>query len=345
VSDHSRVADAPAEPGLVEVTRAGWLESVHRVHVVVVDCDGTVLRSVGDPDRPASFRSVAKPLQALPLVEDGVWDHFGLDDRALALCCASHNSELRHVELARDILDRIGLDASALACGGHPPLRAAEAHRLAREGRSPGPLESNCSGKHAGMLALARFHGWDVDGYHRPDHPVQLRMRDEVARWTGVDADRLDTGIDGCGVVCFRVPLRHMAAAYARFAAAAAAGDPAKRVVGAMTSGPEWVGGEGRLDTALMRASAGRLLVKVGAEGVYAAAVPERGWGLAIEVEDGAWRASDTALVGALDRLGWPGARSADEGVAAFRDPVVRNTRGEAVGRICAGFDLEALPC
>ncbi|MBT8402485.1 MAG: asparaginase [Gemmatimonadetes bacterium] len=338
-------------PGRVEVTRGGWVESAHRIHLVVADASGRVRASVGDADHPATFRSAAKPLQALPLVEDGVLRHFGLDSRALALACASHNSEPRHAQVARGMLDRIGLDETALACGGHTPLRPEEAVRIAGEGRRPGPLESNCSGKHAGMLALASYHGWSLEGYHRAGHPVQRRMRTEVARWTETSPDALDTAVDGCGVVCFRVPLRAMASAYARFGAAAAAGDAPAAVVSAMTGHPGLVAGRGRLDTAAMRAGGGRLVVKVGAEGVYAVAVPERGLGLALKVEDGAWRAADAALVAALDRLGWPGTAASPGGapesdpLAPFRTAEVRNTRGEAVGYVAADFELPEMPC
>jgi L-asparaginase II len=354
--DSSSAPDDPREPGRVEVLRGGWVESAHRVHLVVADATGRVRAAVGDPEHPASFRSAAKPLQALPLVEDGVLEHFGLDSRALALACASHNSEPRHVQIARDMLDRLQLDETALACGGHPPLRAEEATRIAREGRFPRPLESNCSGKHAGMLALAAFHGWALEGYHREEHPVQRRMRAEVARWTGVAPESLDTAVDGCGVVCFRVPLRAMAAAYARFGSAAADGAGPAVVVDAMTGHPELVAGSGRLDTAAMRAGGGRLVVKVGAEGVYAAAVPRMGLGLALKVEDGAWRAADAALVHALDQLGWPGGPGAraegPEGGASDADPLdpyrcpdIRNTRGDVVGRVSPRFRLPEVAC
>lgn len=327
--------------GSVLVRRGPWIESRHRVHVVVVDAAGHTLAAVGDPSVPTFFRSAAKPFQALPLVEDGVVDALGLDDEALALCCASHNSEPRQVEVARSILSRIGLGEDALACGGHPPLRKTEELRLAAAGTPPSPIDSNCSGKHAGMLALARHHGWPVEGYERADHPVQRRVIAAVADQTGLDSGDLETAVDGCGVVCIRGPLRQLALGYARLAAASAAGAPApRRIVGAMTAHPEMVGGVGRLDTAVMVESDGAVVAKVGAEGVYGAALPQRGIGVALKVEDGSWRAADVALVRVLDQLGWvPEAPSGS--LADFRAGAVFDTRGVRVGEITADFEME----
>lgn len=313
------------------------MESTHRVHVAVVDASGRLRFAAGDPGLPVFYRSAAKPLQALPLVEDGVADRYGLSPAELALCCASHNSEPRHVEAARRILARAGLHEGLLACGGHSPLRAEEGRRIARAGRAPLPVESNCSGKHAGMLALAAHHGWPTEGYHRADHPVQRRMAHELERWTGLAPGMVETAVDGCGVVCFRVPLERLALSFARFADAAFRGEGPRRVVDAMTGHPGMVGGVGRLDSAVMEASAGAVFAKVGAEGVYAAGMPSRGLGVVLKVEDGAGRAADAALVRMLDDLGWL-PRDGETAVSPFRDPILRNTRGEEVGRVETRF-------
>ncbi len=332
-----RRVDGPAA-GRVKVRRGGYVESVHRVHVVVAYADGTRHSTLGDGALATYYRSAAKPIQALPLVEDGVMERFGLDTEDLALCCASHNSEVRHVTVARRILARADVAETALVCGGHPPLRAEEGYRIMREGRRPGPIESNCSGKHAGMLALARFHGWPLEGYQRPDHPVQQRMAAEIVRWTGSEG-ALETGTDGCGVVCFRVPLDRIALSFARLAAGAAQGAPVARVVEAMVAHPFLVAGTGRLCTAVMEATRGAVFAKTGAEGVYAVGVPGQGLGIALKVEDGARRASEVALVRVLDALGLvgddPGGR-----LTSFRRPVVHDTRGEVVGDVAAEFEL-----
>jgi L-asparaginase II len=189
------------------------------------------------------------------------------------------------------------------------------------------------------MLALAASHGWDPDGYHRPGHPVQARMLREIARWSGVAEREVGTAVDGCGVPCFSVPLRAMAASFARFAAATARGEAPARIVAAMTGHPFMVGGTGRACTAVMERARGRVFVKVGAEGVYGAGVPERGLGVAIKVADGARRAAEVALIRVLRLVG--ALDDADvQSLTGWARPDVRNTRGDVVGRIQATFGL-----
>ena len=326
------------EPG-VRVTRGGATESAHRVHVAVAGADGRLIGGCGDPGRVAFYRSAAKPLQALPLVEDGVLERFGFTERELALCCASHNAEPEHLALARSLLARAGLDEGALACGPHPSLRPERVRELWAEGVELGAVHNNCSGKHAGMLALAVVRGWPIEGYLEPGHPVQRRMLAEVARWTGLEEAELVTGTDGCGVVTFAVSLAGMAAPFARFTAAADAGDPAARIVAAMTRHPFAVAGTGRTCTAVMERLGGRVFVKTGDEGVYCGGVRGRGIGFALKVEDGARRASDVALLQVLADLGVAGADDASA-LAEGRVEVV-NTLGVEVGRIESAFRVE----
>ena len=291
----------PARRGVgphVRVTRCGTTESIHRVHVAVADARGRLIGGCGDPAQVAFYRSAAKPFQALPLVEDGVVERFGFTREELALCCASHNAEPEHLALAQSMLARTGLDERALACGPHPSLRPERARELWARGVRLRAVHNNCSGKHAGMLALAVARGWPPEGYLERGHPVQLRMLAEIARWTGVAASELVTGTDGCGVVTFALSLAEMAASFARFTAAADAGDPAARIVAAMTGHPFAVAGTGRTCTAVMQRLGGRVFVKTGAEGVYCGGVRGRGLGFALKVEDGARRASDMALIG-----------------------------------------------
>lgn len=325
----------------VEALRGGRVESVHELDVAVVE-DGAVVARAGRPEEPVFTRSAIKPFQAMPLVDDGVVERFGLTDEELALCCASHSGQPRHVALAAGILERIGLDDDALACGPHAPFHGEAARALRAEGREPGRLHNNCSGKHAGMLALARARGWPVEGYHEAGHPVQERMLDEVSRWTGEPRDRIGAGVDGCGVVTFAVPLTGLATAFARLAGGAAAGEAgAGRIVRSMTRHPFLVGGTGRLCTRLMEVTAGRILAKVGAEGVYGAAALDRGVGVALKARDGARRAAEAGLLGVLAARGL----LTDDEMDALRPwarPVVRNTRDEAVGELRAVVTLEA---
>lgn len=325
---------------VVEVVRGTVVESLHRVHVAVVDAAGTMRASAGEPERVTFIRSAAKPFQALPIVSEGVLDRFGVTLEELAVACGSHSGEPRHVEAVTSLLRRIGLDGEALACGPQPPFDAAARRELAEAGLEPGRLHNNCSGKHAGMLAVARVHGWDTSGYHLPEHPVQLRMLAELERWLELPPEAMAMGTDGCAAVTFGVPLRSMALGYARLAQAARVGErEATYVVGSMTSYPEMVGGEGRLCTDLMTCAAGRLFAKVGAEGVYGVGVPGAELGIAMKVEDGSQRAIGPAILAVLRELDLI---SEDDLGRLLRHayPEVLNTRGDVVGQVRARVRL-----
>jgi L-asparaginase II len=325
----------------VEVTRGAVVESSHRVHAAVVDAGGRLRAFAGDPELVTYLRSAAKPLQALPLVEDGAYDRYGMTLEELALCCGSHSGSGAHVRVAEAILEKAGVGAEALACGSHPPFDDEARRALEEAGLEPGRLHNNCSGKHAGMMMLARTHGWDLDGYHRPEHPVQQRVLAEVARWTQLPLEAIGLAVDGCGVSCFALPLRQMALAFGSFAAAVRAGDRGPATVAqAMTEHPEMVAGEGRLCTALMRVAGGRLFAKVGAEGVYCVGVPGAELGIAVKVEDGAVRALAPAILGVLRELDLI---SEDDfgALHSFAYPEVLNTRGEVVGQLRPAIRLQ----
>ncbi len=325
----------------VEVWRGATIESVHQVSIAVVDAQGRLRASTGNPELVAFARSAVKPIQALPLVRDGVTTHFGFDARELAVCCASHSGEERHVECVRGLLRRIGVEESALACGAHPPHYAPAARALQQAGQPFGRVHNNCSGKHTGMLALACRHGWPIAGYQRPEHPVQRRILEEICEWTELTPDEIATGVDGCGVVTFALPLSRLAGAFGRLAGAARRGETAaSAVVGAMMSFPQYVAGTGRLCTLLMRAADGRVMAKAGAEGVYCVAVPGAELGIALKVEDGAARAAEPAILAVLRALSLLSDDEMAE-LAAFAEPSIGNTRGETVGRIRAAIQLE----
>ena len=326
----------------VDVLRGGLVESVHRVSAAVVDPTGRLIAAAGNPRLLTYWRSAAKPFQALPLVEDGVLSHFKLGADALALACASHSSEPRHLELTDRMLERIGCTEADLACGPHPPLNPEVAQRVNRDGTRLTPRWSNCSGKHAGMLALARHHGWQTRGYEQAGHPVQERILEVVLRWTGLDRERLVQGIDGCTTVCFGLPVAAMARAYAALASGETAG--LREVREAMLAHPELVAGEGRFCTEVMRALPGAVIAKVGAEGIHCAALPAAGLGVALKVEDGDMRASAPALLLVLDQLAEhlpgsfpPGADTLRE----WRQAPLLNTRQVPVGETHATGSLQ----
>ncbi len=317
----------------IENIRGGLVESTHRVSVSVCDADGALRAVSGNPDRITIMRSSAKPFQAIPLVEDGVVQRYQISREELALACASHSSERRQVEIVAAWLARIGYVETDLACGPHRPLSRELAVQdfdapVEQDPLPPSPVTSNCSGKHTGMLALAKHHGWDIAGYNTPDHPVQRRIMKEIVRYMGIEVTEIATATDGCGVVTFAVPLHAMAAAFARMAASAAAAPRA--IVGAMVTHPDLVGGVGRLCTAVMQAYPRRVLAKVGAEGVYGGALLDEGLGIALKVEDGNARAATVALVAVLEQLGLEPKPSRELG--RFAQLPILNTRREHVG-------------
>ncbi len=282
-------------------TRGGIMESVHRVSVAVVDHSGALVAQSGNPELVAFWRSAAKPFQGYVLVAEGAAARFGFGARELALACASHSSEPAHLEVADGMLRKIGLPESALACGPHPPLSAAVHEHVLRHGITMTPRWSNCSGKHAGMLATCLHAGWPTAGYERTEHLLQQRILADVLRWTGLTQDQLVLGTDGCTVTCFGLSLKAMALAYARFATT---DDAAMRPLReAMQAHPELVAGSGRLETDLGQATNGAVIAKVGADGIYCAALPWAGLGVALKVEDGDMRSSGPALMSVLTQL------------------------------------------
>lgn len=285
----------------VEATRGILVESVHRISLAVVDERGTLRASAGNPDLMTFWRSAAKPFQVLPVVADGAADRAGFTSAELALACASHSSEPVHVRTARGMLEKLGLDEAALACGPHPPLSQQVAEQVLRDHVTMTPAWCNCSGKHASMLALAQAHGWPLAGYESLGHPVQDRILAEMGRWTQLPLHAFGLGVDGCTAVSVALPLRAMALAYARLGVSE---EPAAvRLREAIAAHPVMIAGEGRLCSDLLAATGGKIFAKLGADGIYSAMIPAARLGLTLKVEDGDTRALGPALLGVLDWL------------------------------------------
>jgi L-asparaginase II len=340
-----------ANPVLVQAWRGGVVESRHRGACAVLDADGRVLWSIGDIDLPVFPRSAVKLLQALPLVASGAADALGLDDAALALACASHGGEEPHVRTALSALRRAGLDQSALECGAHWPYYEPAARALAAAGRAPCALHNNCSGKHAGFLCLGTHlaGGRDargfVAGYVRREHAVMREVEHALQTATGWDLTRAPCGTDGCSIPTYAIPLRQLALAFAR--AGSGVGLPpglagaARRLRGAIAQFPFLVAGSERTDTLLMSALGQRLCCKVGAEGMYCAALPELGLGLALKMDDGAARAAEVALAALIQALlPLDGAQAA--AVAAWNPRPLTNWNALEVGALRATEQLQA---
>ena len=310
----------------VENRRGSVVESRHVVHVAVVDGDGRLVAGAGNPDLVTFWRSAAKPFQAMPLVEDGVVERFGLTRQDLALACASHSSEPGQVALVREFLQRIGCSERDLMCGPHRPLSDAVAKDYETRGVRLTAVYSNCSGKHTGMLALAKHHGWPTEFYARLEHPVQQRCLKTVSEYTDLPVKEIGVALDGCGVACFALPLRNMALAYTRIPTS---------ILEPMVLHPELIAGEGRPCTEMMRAHPGRVVAKVGAEGVYSASLIRESLGVTLKVEDGHSAASALAIASVLAELGLK-----PQPASLLKRPIT-NSRGETVGEMRVNGGLE----
>jgi L-asparaginase II len=310
-------------PVLVELTRGPIVESVHRGSVAVADMSGKIVFALGDLDTPVYPRSSLKPIQALPLVESGAADAFGLGDEEIALACASHSGEPMHTERVAAWLSRIGCSESDLACGAHPSRYEPVAEAMIRRGETPTRIFNNCSGKHTGFLTVARH--WDIatKGYELHDHPVQRAIAKALAELTGTKSE-FPWGVDGCAAPNFAVPLSAQARAFAQMS-----GARGSRIVRAMAAHPELVSGTGRTCAILMRGTGGRAAVKTGAEGFFAGIVPELGLGIALKIDDGAGRAADTVMAAMLAKVGVLGGDDAAQKI--LRAPIT-NTVGAVVG-------------
>jgi L-asparaginase II len=321
------------------------VESRHEVSVAVVNAQGAVRLQHGEIDLPVYPRSAIKPLQALPLIETGAADRYGLRPAEIALACASHNGEPRHVAAVRAWLDRIGCTVDDLECGSHMPYHEASHEALVRTRERPTAAHNNCSGKHAGFLSTARHLREPTSGYIRPDHPVQRRILRALEEMCGLSLGSAPAGIDGCGIPVIAVPLRNLALAMARLADAhglpAARAAAAGRILAGMAAEPFMVAGSGRFCTEVIAKSRGRALVKTGAEGVFCVALPAQGLGLALKVRDGAGRAAEVATGHLLQKLGALDDTAVSQLGRLLRPPVLNRASVEVgeirIGRGAAG--------
>ncbi len=332
---------------LAQVIRGETVESIHRGHLIVLDGDGKTLFSSGNPETVTFWRSSAKAFQAIPFLTSGAADAFGYTEKEIALACGSHSGEKVHVETAAKMLERIGLDESYLQCGTHLPFDEKRAAEMLKAGEEPTQLHNNCSGKHAAMLAYTKHSNADIATYEQLEHPLQQTILECVAEFTDVPSSAIKIGIDGCAAPNFAVPISAMAKAFARLVLPPPSFDEAtkracRRIVSAMISCPEMIGGTNRLDTMLMSAAPDKLISKIGAEGVFSAAVLPcekypNGLGIAFKIEDGDdQRARAVVSVELLRQLGVFDA----ETLAEISPIQMKNRRGDWVGKVEAMFEL-----
>ncbi|MFI5013685.1 MAG: asparaginase [Hyphomicrobiales bacterium] len=325
------------DPVLVEVTRGGVVESEHRGVLAVSDADGRMVMALGETERMVFPRSAVKALQALPLIETGAADRYGLTQAELALACSSHSGEPRHVEAATSMLAKAGRDASCLECGTHWPSDERAARALAAQGREPNALHNNCSGKHSGFICVACATHVDPKGYVRPDHAVQSRIKGIFEEVMDVRLTEAARGVDGCSIPTYATPLRALALGFARFGSGARlSGDraaAAKRLREAAAAEPFMVAGSHRFDTVAMQALGDKLFTKTGAEGVYCAALPEQGLGIAVKCDDGGKRASE-AVMASLIQAFMPLSDEQRAVLAPYADKPILNWNGIETGKL-----------
>lgn len=340
---------------LVEVTRGEIVESIHYGAFCVVDAQGRVLASEGNPDLMTYPRSSMKPFQALPFIEREGDLAFSLAAQEIAIMCASHSGTDMHRSVLEGMHAKIGLTEADLACGVHWPNDAATRDAMKKAGEEPTPFRHNCSGKHTGMLAFAKLLGVEKEDYLNPQHPVQVIIRETLAEMIGLPSDSLPLGTDGCSAPVYGIPLRNMAHAVAKLVEPDNLGDSraaaCKKITSAMMMHPMMVAGPGRFDTELMMVAAGKLVCKGGAEAYQIIGVmpgvlrkDSPGMGIAVKISDGDPHGRAVSAV-SLEILSALGALSDNDllRLSAFGSKQVQNWRKITVGKFRTVFSLEAI--
>ena len=321
-----------ANPILVETARGDTVESFHRGAFAVVALDGSLIASRGDIRRPIYPRSAIKPLQATVLVESGALDHYGLGSQEVALACASHSGEPKHVNLVRNWLGRLGLSTSVLECGAQMPSNRESRNYLIRTGVASTAIHNNCSGKHAGFLTVAKFKGCPTSGYIDISHPVQRSVLSALEQLTGESLAAPPPAVDGCGIPAPCISLRGVATGFAKLASCR--NEAAFRIIEAMKQHPDLVGGSNRFCTEVASHAKGNVLVKVGAEGVYAGmTLAGRKSAFALKIDDGSRIAAEVAAGRLIAEFGGLDSKAAESLGHRFQ-PTVRNVANRVVGEI-----------
>jgi len=329
---------------LTAATRGNYVESVYRGTLAVADADGSLVVTSGDPRQRIFMRSSAKPFQAMALILTGAADALDLAETEVAIAAASHSGEPEHIEAVLELLEKGKVPSDALQCGVHAPLNPGAARRLVESRQEPSVLHNNCSGKHAGMLIVCSHMGWPLQSYREPSHPLQQLNLATLAAFFGGPPGEIGVAVDGCGVPAFRVSVAGVATAFARLATGAHV-DPvlaqaAQRVRDAMMAHPYLVAGRDRFDTELMTAGRGSIVCKGGAQGVEGIGLVNRGLGLAMKISDGSSGSIGPVAYRALEALGTldPDMKA---GLAAYREPELRNHAGTVVGSVKIAFSVD----
>jgi L-asparaginase II len=321
-------------PILANIIRGSIVESAHRGAYVVVNAKGLVAAEQGDIDRPIFPRSAIKAFQCLPVIESGAADQFGLTGEEIALCCSSHNGEAEHLRVAASILNKSGANEADYECGSHWPERADDKAALTKSNELPRSIHNNCSGKHAGMIALAKHLSVPVRGYTDQSHPVQKAIAKAMGAICDVDLDQCSVGIDGCSVPTWALPLRNTALGFACLASPSHTAG--QRIITSVRAHPFMVAGTGRFDTKIMQAIP-RLFIKVGAEGVFCGTIPHAQFGFALKIDDGGTRGAEVAVAAMLSKIDvWTMEERAI--LETFTHSILKNWMKKEVGEAKAAF-------
>lgn len=332
---------------LAKVIRGETIESIHRGHIIILDGDGKEIFTLGNPDFVTFFRSAAKPFQSIPFLLSGAAERFGFSENEIALSCASHSGEKIHVEIAQRMLKKIGLSEANLRCGSHYPFHLESTHNLIRANEKPNQLHNNCSGKHAAMLAFAKQIGADVQTYENIANPIQQQIFQTISDFTETPKDEIKLAIDGCAAANFGLSLRAMALSFAKLVFPPKnfndeLREACRRIVSAYISYPELIGGTDRLDTLVMQAAHGKMICKVGAEGLWLCGILpspkwKRGLGIALKIEDGEdLRARTVAGIELLRQLEILN----EEDLRELSPMPIKNWRGDLVGQVHANLKI-----
>ncbi|MEC8011238.1 MAG: asparaginase [Pseudomonadota bacterium] len=329
-----------ANPVLVEVLRGSHVESMHRGSYCISDMNGVIIGQAGDIATPVFPRSTVKLIQAIPLVETGAAQYFDFTSEELALTCASHNGEATHSRLAHRILDKIQLSESDLACGSHWPMSEKAGRTLAALYEAPCQLHNNCSGKHAGFLAFLKYNKINIKNYTSHEHPMQVEIRKTLENVMQVDLTHAPMGIDGCAIPTWAISLHQLAHGFARLSAPTQHFDKTRAkaiqtLTDAVFDNPYMIAGEDRYDTKVMQGFNRKIFVKIGAEGVFTAFLPEQKIGIAVKCDDGSFRGAENILTGLLIRYNLIGREAfVEAGLENLLAPLVLNRNAETVGVI-----------
>ncbi|NDI33498.1 asparaginase [Chengkuizengella sediminis] len=328
---------------IIHVKRGSMIESQHNGYIVVTDSNGLIKYHLGDPEYKTFARSSAKILQAIPIIEGMIVNNLDLSDEEIAIICSSHNGEADHVKQVQSILAKINLDPSHLLCGEQQPLHKETREKLLRKNFKFSTLHNTCSGKHAGMLILAKLLNSHVDNYLSIDHPVQQVMFNTIVEMSGAKMNEVDIAKDGCGVPVFGLTVHQLATAFARIGSSQSLSanrtQACKKILQAISLHPFYIAGTDRFDTHLIHVTQGRIIGKMGNEGVFALTIPSEDLGIAIKVRDGAERASYPTVVETLSQLNLISTLEKKE-LERFHYPIIKNRRNETVGRLEPAFNL-----